>query len=76
MKATIYYDQNGAIQSVMLISSDAATTPQHTQFENIEIDMDESDSKTLFEIHSQYQVDVTRKKLIRRPGRKHTPAKD
>ena len=69
MKATVYYDANGEIQSVLQADPKAGVVPL-AQHSSLDIDLKDIEVETLVEIHSNFRVDTAHRTLIRRPRKK------
>lgn len=66
MKATVYYDTNGIIQSVVSVDPNAQTIIHNDEYQAVEIELKGNKPNLLSEIHLQFRVDTVRRKLIRR----------
>jgi hypothetical protein len=69
VKARIFYDGKGAIQSVMEISRRAKSTPTSDEFACVKVDLKALKARTLAELHFDYRVNA-RGKVVRRPRSK------
>jgi hypothetical protein len=58
VRATVYYDANGVIQSVVYVQPKSRTKPLSAEHASVEIDLKDS----------KYRVDTHKRKLIRRSG--------
>ena len=70
MKATVYYDANGEIQSVIRVDSKANVVPRSVHHSALEIDLKDVEVKTLLEVHSNFRVDPAHRTLIKCPEKK------
>lgn len=73
MKATVFYDTKGDIQSVVYIHPEAHTTPKGGRTKprgahhaSIEIEVEDVSPDKLAELHSKHRVDIPSRKLVRR----------
>jgi hypothetical protein len=64
MKATVYYDTDGVIQSVVYMQPRSRITPCSTEHTSLEINLKDVKPNALVHIHSKYRVDVANRKLI------------
>ena len=67
MRAMVYYDASGDIQSVVQVDPKAGIMPRSAQHSSFEIDLRDTEAETLVEIHSNFRVDTAHRTLIRRP---------
>jgi hypothetical protein len=68
VRATVYYDANGFIQSVVYVQPKSRTKPLSAEHASVEIDLKDTKPNTLADLHSKYRVDTHKRKLIRRSG--------
>lgn len=66
MKATVYYDVNGVIQSVVYVNPKSRIRAVCAEHASLEIDLKGTKSNALTDIHSKYRVDTVHRKLIQR----------
>ena len=74
MKAMIFYDRSGVIQSVVQVSAQAATRPSSVHFAVLEVDL--KGAKSLHDIHRNYRVDVATCRLIQQAETSAYPCKE
>ena len=69
MKATVYYDANGDILSVVQVDPKASIVPLIAQHLSLDIDLKGTQADTLAEMHSNFRVDTARRTLIGRQAK-------
>jgi hypothetical protein len=74
MKAVVFFDPEGQIQSVALLYPETAGVnpagsqirPDSPQYDSIEIEVEDATPEKLREIHSEQRVDTVRRTLVAR----------
>ena len=68
MKARVFYDGRGEIQSVIRVARKAGTEPSSAQYRSLEVDLKDVNASTLAELHAGFRVDAGGKLRARSPA--------